>query len=245
MINILVCISIVPDTTSKLVIDSSNDKIDKSSLAMIIGPYDEYALSKAVELKESLGANLTVLHVGQDSSAESILRKCLAIGADEAFRIQTNAISSKQVADEIIHFIQNNKFDLILMGKESIDSNNGLVHKMVANGLRWKQYNPVMQLNVKENNTAIILVEMENGTAELEVKLPLVLGCQEPISEWKIPSMRGIMAARTKPLHVIDPITSSKINHLSDKVLEKNRMLKVLKPENMNEIVEIFNQFKK
>lgn len=240
--NILVCISIVPDTTSKLVIDSSNGKIDKRGLTMIAGPYDDYALSKAVELKEANQGNLVVLHVGNDPSAEAILRKCLAIGADEAYRIETEARSSRQVANEIIHFAKDRSFDLVMMGKESIDSNAAIVHKLVANGLGIKHFNPVMQLELKSANQIEIKLEVENGTANLQVDLPAVLGCQEPIAEWKIPSMRGIMMARTKPLQVVSPAVNNGVSHFSDVVIEKNRLQKILKPENIKEVAEIINQ---
>lgn len=240
--NILVCISIVPDTTSKLVIDSSNGKIDKRGLTMIAGPYDDYALSKAVEIKEANQGNLVVLHVGNDPSSEAILRKCLAIGADEAYRVDTAALSSRQVANEIIAFAKDKNFDLILMGKESIDSNAGIVHTLVATGLGVKHFNPVMQLDVKSTSTIEIKVEVENGTANVEVQLPAVLGCQEPIAEWKIPSMRGIMMARTKPLQVINSVATKLVEHHSDQVIEKNRLQKVLKPENIKEVAEIINQ---
>ena len=239
--NILVCISVVPDTTSKLTIDSSTGKIDKRSLTMIVGPYDDYALSRAVEIKESTQGNLTVLYVGNDPSSEQILRKCLAIGADEAFRVDVEAKSSKQVANEIVHFAKDKKFDLILMGKESIDTNGGVVHHLVAKGLGFSHFNPVMQLEVKSNDNIEIKLEIENGTALLEVGLPAVLGCQEPIAEWKIPSMRGIMMARTKPLTVLNSSLNVQNEHLSDTVIEKNRLQKVLKIEDIKTVAEVIN----
>lgn len=244
MMNILVCISIVPDTTSKLTIDPSTGKIDKRSLTMVIGPYDDYALSKAVEIKESQGGNLTVLYVGDDSSAEQILRKCLAIGADDAFRINTSAGSSVQVASEIIHFAQDKKYDLIMMGREAIDTNGGIVHRLVANGLSYNHFNPVMHVNLLSNQKAKIKIEIENGTAELEIDLPAVLGCQEPIAEWKIPSMRGIMMARTKPLTVIEPISHSENDHKEDQVVEKNRLQKLFTPSDISEVIDIINHLK-
>jgi len=244
MINILVCISIVPDTTSKLTIDPSTNKIDKRSLTMVIGPYDDYALSKAVEIKESKGGNLTVLYVGDDSAAEQILRKCLAIGADDAFRVNTSAISSRQIASEIIHFAKEKKYDLIMMGKEAIDTNGGIIHRMVAHGLSYNHFNPVMHLDVNSSEKANAKVEIENGSSELEINLPAVLGCQEPIAEWKIPSMRGIMMARTKPLIVLDPIFPVENDHKNDEVVEKNRLQKVFTPSDISEVIDIINHLK-
>ena len=244
MMNILVCISIVPDTTSKLTIDPSTGKIDKRSLTTVIGPYDDYALSKAVEIKESHGGNLTVLYVGDDSSAEQILRKCLAIGADEAFRIDTTAESSKHVALEIIHFAKDKKFDLVMMGKEAIDTNGGVVHRLVANGLAIHHFNPVMHLDLISVQKARVKIEIENGSAELEINLPAVLGCQEPIAEWKIPSMRGIMMARTKPLTVISPISTIQNDHINDQVVEKNRLQKMFNSSEISEVIDIINHLK-
>jgi electron transfer flavoprotein beta subunit len=240
--NILVCIGIVPDTTSKLIIDSSSGKIDKQNLTMIIGPYEEYALSKAIELKETLQCNVSVLYVGNNSAAETVLRKCLAIGADDAFRIDTEASSSKQVADEISSFIESKGYDLILMGKESIDTNNGLVHRLVANRLQYHHFNPVMKLKLSENESFLATVEVENGTSELLVNLPLVLGCQEPIAEWKIPSMRGIMTARTKPLTVLKSTINNQVLHLKDEVIEMNRKQKVFKSDEIAELGRIINE---
>lgn len=237
--NILVCISIVPDTTSKLQIDSSTGKIDKRSLTMIIGPYDDYALSRAVEIKESNQGQITVLYVGNDPSSEQILRKCLAIGADEAFRIDVESKSSKQVANEIVQFAKGKNYDLIMMGKESIDTNGGIVHNLVAKGLGIQHFNPVMNLEVISNSSVGIKLEIENGTANLEVELPVVLGCQEPIAEWKIPSMRGIMMARTKPLNVISSSLVSTIDHQSDEVIEKNRLQKILKIEDVAVVADV------
>lgn len=239
--NILVCISIVPDTTSKLAIDSSTGKIDKKSLTMIVSPYDDYALSKAVEIKEANQGNITILYIGDDVSSESIIRKCLAIGADQAFRINTTPLSSKQVADEIVIFSKSRNFDLILMGKESIDTNSGLVHRLVACGLGYIHFNPVMNLNVISENQLSIKVEVENGTAELTVKLPAVLGCQEPIAEWKIPSMRGIMMARTKPFEILESQIVSKLDHKEDIVVEKKRLQKIFKADELTEVVDIIN----
>ena len=239
--NILVCISIVPDTTSKLAIDSSTGKIDKKSLTMIVSPYDDYALSKAVEIKEANQGNITILYIGDDVSSESIIRKCLAIGADQAFRINTTPLSSKQVADEIVIFSKSRNFDLILMGKESIDTNSGLVHRLVASGLGYIHFNPVMNLNVISENQLSIKVEVENGTAELTVKLPAVLGCQEPIAEWKIPSMRGIMMARTKPFEILESQIVSKLDHKEDIVVEKKRLQKIFKADELTEVVDIIN----
>ena len=120
---ILVCISCVPDTTSKIAIDPSTSQISSQGLTFIVGPYDDYALSRAIELKESNGAEVIVLHVG-GSESEALIRKCLALGADSAVRVDGNPTTSAQIANAIVSYVKQNPVDLILMGKESIDYNS-------------------------------------------------------------------------------------------------------------------------
>lgn len=198
---ILVCISSVPDTTSKIAFEENNTKFSKAGLQYIIGPYDDYALARGVELKESLGGSLTVLNVGLVDS-EPQIRKALAIGADDAVRIDAEPSDSYFVASEIANYAKDKNFDLILMGRETTDYNSGVVHGMVGEMLGIPSFSPVMELNL-DGNKVYLSREIEGGKEKLETSLPLVLGCQEPIAEWKIPNMRGIMSARTKPLVVI------------------------------------------
>jgi electron transfer flavoprotein beta subunit len=200
---ILVCISSVPDTTSKISFEENDTKFAKNGIQYIIGPYDDYALARAVELKESHGATVTVLNVGL-VDAEPQIRKALAIGADDAVRIDAEPTDALFVATEIAKYAQNNNFDLILMGRETTDYNSGVVHGMVGELLGIPSFSPVMALQI-DGVTLKISKEIEGGKEVLETSLPCVLGCQEPIAEWKIPNMRGIMAARTKPLVVIAP----------------------------------------
>ena len=198
---ILVCISSVPDTTSKIAFEENNTKFSKAGLQYIIGPYDDYALARGVELKESLGGSLTVLNVGLVDS-EPQIRKALAIGADDAVRIDAEPSDSYFVASEVAKYAKDKSFDLILMGRETTDYNSGVVHGMVGEMLGIPSFSPVMELTL-DGNKVHLSREIEGGKEKLETSLPLVLGCQEPIAEWKIPNMRGIMSARTKPLAVI------------------------------------------
>ncbi|MDN3689261.1 electron transfer flavoprotein subunit beta/FixA family protein [Cyclobacterium jeungdonense] len=203
---ILVCITHVPDTTSKIKFTDNNTQFDKTGVQFIIGPYDDYALARAVELKEQTGGTITVLNVGE-SETEPTLRKALAIGADEAIRVNAFPQDAAFVANQIARFAKDEAFDLILMGRESIDYNGGMVHGMVGELLGIPSVSPVMKLDV-EGNTATISREIEGGKEFITVDLPFVAGCQEPIAEWKIPNMRGIMTARSKPLTAIDPVGS-------------------------------------
>ena len=234
---ILVCISCVPDTTSKIVIDPSTSQISSQGLTFIVGPYDDYALSRAIELKESNGAEVIVLHVG-GSESEALIRKCLALGADSAVRIDGNPTSSSQIATAIISYVKQNPVDLILMGKESIDYNSGIVHGLVAGALGYTHFNPVMHLDI-EGDRLKLEVEMDGGKMEVSCSLPAVLGCQEPIAEWKIPSMRGIMTARTKEIVVLPLESASQINIIKADIAETARKNKMIMAEDAEQLIDL------
>lgn len=199
---ILVCITHVPDTTSKINFKDNNTKFDTTGVQFIIGPYDDYALARAVELKEATGSTLTVLNVGL-ADTEPTIRKALAIGADDAIRVNAEPVDSFFVAAQIAEQARAGGYDLILMGRESIDYNSGVVHGIVGEMLGMPSVSPVMKLDL-DGTKAKVTCEIEGGKEYLELNLPFVAGCQEPIAEWKIPNMRGIMSARTKPLKVVE-----------------------------------------
>lgn len=202
---ILVCISHVPDTTSKISFIDNSTRLDTNGVQFIIGPYDDYALARAVELKEAMGATITVLNVGL-ADTEPTIRKALAIGADDAIRVNAEPTDSFFVASQIAAHASG--YDLVLMGRESIDYNSGVVHAMVGELLGLPSFSPVMSLEIA-GMVVKMTREIEGGKEYLEATLPLVAGCQEPIAEWKIPNMRGIMSARTKPLNVVDPVAAA------------------------------------
>ena len=209
---ILVCITNVPDTTAKIAFTDGGTKYDKNGVQFIIGPYDDYALARAVELKESHSATVTVLNVGTQET-EPTIRKALAIGADDAIRVNAEPTDSLFVAKQIAAVCRNGSYDLILMGRESIDFNGGQVHAMVGELLGLASISPVMKIEI-EGNKASMTREIEGGKEFLEATLPIVAGCQEPIAEWKIPNMRGIMTARTKPLEVVDPVADNVVTEV-------------------------------
>jgi len=197
---ILVCISHVPDTTSRISFTENQTRFDTNGVQFIIGPYDDYALARAVELKETHQASVTVLCVGGPET-EPTIRKALAIGADDAIRVNLDPADSLQTASSIA--AQASGYDLILTGRESIDHNGGVVHAMVGAILGIPSVSPVMKLDITDGKATMVR-EVEGGKQTVECQLPLVAGCQEPIAEWKIPNMRGIMGARTKPLKVVE-----------------------------------------
>jgi electron transfer flavoprotein beta subunit len=209
---ILVCISHVPDTTSKISFTDNNTKFNTSGVQFIIGPYDEYALARAIELKEAMGGTVTVLNVGE-ADTEPTIRKALAIGADDAIRVNAFPGDAFFVASQIAAIAKNENYDMILMGRESIDYNGGLVHGIVGEILGIPAISPVMKLEVN-GNRATMSREIEGGKEIVEVNFPFVAGCQEPIAEWKIPNMRGIMSARTKPLKVVEAVVSNELTKL-------------------------------
>ncbi|MEQ8245946.1 electron transfer flavoprotein subunit beta/FixA family protein [Fulvivirga sp.] len=235
---ILVCITHVPDTTSRIAFTDGDKKFDANGVQFIIGPYDDYALARAVELKEQSGGSITVLNVG-GAETEPTLRKALAIGADDAIRINAEPTDSLFVAAEIAHVAKDAGYNLILMGRESIDFNGGMVHGMVGEILGIPSISPVMTLEI-DGDTAKMAREIEGGKEMLEVKMPLVAGCQEPIAEWKIPNMRGIMSARTKPLNVVEPSQNQ-----SGTTLEKYELppakgaVKMVDADNVAELVNL------
>ncbi len=203
---ILVCITHVPDTTSKINFTDQNTKFDTTGVQFIIGPYDDYALARAVEIKEANpGTTVTVLNVGP-ADTEPTIRKALAIGADDAVRVNADPVDSYFVATQIAAHAKSVGYDLILMGRESIDYNSGVVHSLVGELLGIPSVSPVMKLEL-QGTKATLAREIEGGKEYAEINLPFVAGCQEPIAEWKIPNMRGIMSARTKPLKVVEAVS--------------------------------------
>ncbi len=238
---ILVCITHVPDTTSKIAFSNNNLEFDKTGVQFVIGPYDDYALARAVELKEQQGGTITALNVGEVET-EPTLRKALAIGADDAIRVNTPALDSFFVATQIASVAKEGNYDLILMGRESIDFNGGMVHGMVGEILGIPSLSPVMKLEI-EGGKAKLAREIEGGKEYLEVDLPLIAGCQEPIAEWKIPNMRGIMMARSKPLSVVEPSeNNANTKTESYELPPKKGEVKMIDSDNVGELVRLLKE---
>ncbi|WDF53451.1 electron transfer flavoprotein subunit beta/FixA family protein [Mucilaginibacter sp. KACC 22063] len=201
---ILVCISNVPDTTTKITFTNNNTQFNSAGVQFIINPYDEIALARAIELTENGNGSVTVIHVGEAAN-EPTIRKALAIGATDAVRINAPAHDAFFVAAQIAEYAKENQFDLILTGRESIDYNGSKVAAMVGELLDIPSVSVIKKLDV-EGNTATVEREIEGGKEVLSIPLPFVAGTAEGVAEPKIPNMRGIMSARTKPLTVIEPV---------------------------------------
>jgi len=199
---ILVCISKAPDTTAKIAFTDGDTKFDEAGVQFIVNPYDEwYALVRGIELKEANGGSVTVLNVGAADS-DPIIRKSLAIGADQAVRIDAETTDALYVAKQIAHYAKEQDFDLILAGKETIDYNGSQVGGMVAELMNAPYISLASKLDMN-GNTATIEREIEGGVEVIEVNTPFVLSAAKGMAEPRIPNMRGIMAARSKPLTVV------------------------------------------
>lgn len=210
---ILVAISKVPDTTTR--ISLKDGKINEDGVQWIINPYDEwYALVKAVEIKEKdASVQVTVLSVG-DASSDAILRKALAYGADDAVRVDAQPVDSYFVAAQIADYAQKEQYDLVLTGKESIDYNQGAVGGIVA-GLLHRPYAALAtSLLIDGDNNIKVTREIEGGVQTEEIKLPAVVGCTKGMAVQRIPNMRGIMAARTKPLKTVTAIAAESLTEV-------------------------------
>ena len=203
--NILVCISSVPDTTSKINFTENNTKFDKNGIQFVINPNDEFGLTKALQLKEANGGSVKVITVG-DTTVEPVIRKALAIGADSAIRINKIATDSYSTAALIASYLKENPVDLIIAGKESSDYNGGAVPAMIAEILGLAFVNACNNMEVSAKS-ATVTREIDGGKETLIANLPLVIGGQKGLVEeadLRIPNMRGIMQARTKPVEVIE-----------------------------------------
>ena len=240
---ILVCISHVPDTTSKINFTNNDSKFDTNGVQFVINPYDEFVLTRAMWFKEKQGASLTVVNVG-NATTESTLRKALAIGADDAIRINAEATDGFFVAKQIAEVVKNGGYDLVLAGKESIDYNGGMVPGILASILDANFVNACISLEVDGSNATAVR-EIDGGKETLATSLPLVIGGQKGIvdeSDLRIPNMRGIMMARKKPLNIVEPSsfepTTVSINF--EKPAAKST-IKMVDASNVGELVSLLH----
>ena len=236
---ILVCISCVPDTTSKINFKNNDTEFDNSQIQYIINPNDECGLTRAVWFKENDGAEIDVVSVGLDNN-DQILRKALAIGADSAFRINQEALDSFQVAKLLSAHISNNNYDLVIAGRESIDYNGGMVPGIIAEILNFNYVTNCVGLEITDSS-AEIKREIEGGVETLTCKLPLIIGAQKGLveeSDLKIPNMRGIMQARQKPFEIIQGKTEeTKTKTIKFEKPESNKEIKLVSPDNLDELI--------
>ena len=240
---ILVCISSVPDTTSRINFIENETQFDRSGVQYVINPNDEFGLTKAIWLKENESCELHVICVGEIDT-EPILRKALAIGADEAFRVNTNPMDANQVAREIFDFIGNKEYNLIIAGRESIDYNGGMVPGMIATLMDANYVSNCVSLDVDQTNFKAIR-ETDGGKEERSGSRPLVSGGQKGLveeSDLIIPNMRGIMMSRKKPL----PIIEAKYQRFQTETVKYEKLppkgeVKLVNPEKIDDLIDLLH----
>lgn len=239
--NILVGISKAPDTTTKIKFTENNTRFDESGVQFIVNPYDEwYALVRGLELKEKSGGTVTTITVG-GADHDSIIRKALAIGADNAVRIDTDPTDAYAVAAQIAAYAKDKNYDLILVGKETINYNGSQVGGMIAELLDMPYASVVSKLDV-DGSTATLERDIQGGVEVLEGDLPLVVSCAKGMAEQRIPNMRGIMAARTKPLEVVQPADVATLTEVVGYSLPPEKgSVKMIDPDNMDELVNLLH----
>ncbi len=236
----LVCISQVPDTTTKITFTPDKKAFNAAGVQFIINPTDEIALTRALELKEALGGTVSVINVGP-ANTEPNLRKALAIGADDAIRVNAEPTDAYFVAFQIAEVVKKNTYDVILAGKESIDYNGGQVPMMLGELLGLPSVSVATKLDIN-GSVATLEREIDGGKEVVEAKLPFVAGAQKGMSEPRIPNMRGIMTARTKPLVVTEPAACANLSSsvLFDLPAAKGEC-KMIDPNNMAELVHLLH----
>jgi electron transfer flavoprotein beta subunit len=240
---ILVCISHVPDTTSKINFANNDSEFDSNGVQFVINPNDEFGLTRAIWFQEQQGATVTVVNVGGPET-EPTLRKALAIGANDAVRVNANPTDSFFVAKQLAEVIKNGAYDVVIAGKESLDYNGGMVPGMIAGILGYNFLNSCIDITVDGTNVKAIR-EIDGGRETVSTTLPLIIGGQKGLVEEKdlrIPNMRGIMTARSKTLTVVEPIDAS-VNTKAVK-FEKpapKSAVKLVAADNLDELINLLH----
>jgi len=240
---ILVCISHVPDTTSKINFTDGDTKFDTNGVQYVINPNDEFGLTRAMWFKEKQGAQVTVVNVGGPET-EPTLRKALAIGADAAIRVNTEAKDGFQVAKELANVVNDGGFDLVIAGRESIDYNGAMVPGMLATLTNANFVTNCISLEIDGTN-ATAMREIDGGNETVATSLPLVIGGQKGLveeSDLRIPNMRGIMMARKKPLNVVEPIgANAETSATSFEKPAPKGAVKLVDADNIDELINLLH----
>ena len=240
---ILVCVTKTPDTTSKIAFTDNNTKFAQAGVQWIINPYDEwYALVRAIELKEKDPSTAIHLVTVGAADAEPIIRKALALGGDEAYRVNAESSDSFYIASQIAAIAKAGSYDLVLTGKETIDYNGSSIGGMLAELLDM----PYVALATKlEFNGTIATInrEIEGGEEICSVALPVVISCQKGMAEARIPNMRGIMAARTRPLKVSEPVQTDQLTSIQSYELPPPKTgVKMIPADQPEELVTLLHE---
>lgn len=240
---ILVCISKTPDTTAKIAFTDNNTKFAEAGVQYIINPYDEwYALVRAIELKEKdTSIQLHLITVGE-ADTEAIIRKALALGGDEAIRVNAHNSDSFFIASQIAEIAKQGNYDIIFTGKETIDYNGSSIGGMIAELLNMPYIALATHFELN-GTTATVTREIEGGEITEELTIPLIVSAQKGMAEQRIPNMRGIMAARTKPLKVVEPIAVEPLTSIEKFELPPAKAgVKLISSENVEELVKLLHE---
>jgi electron transfer flavoprotein beta subunit len=239
---LLVCISKTPETTAKIAFTNGDSEFDSAGVQFIMNPYDEwYSLVRALEWKEAAGGSVTVINVGPAGN-DTVIRKALAIGADEAVRVDAEPGSALGVAKEVAAYAADKGFDAIFTGKETIDYNGSEIGAMIAELLELPFVSFANHMEV-DGNKATISREIEGGTEEVEVEVPFVISASKGLAEQRIPNMRGIMMAKRKPLQVVPAAGSDDpVEVVKYELPPAKTAVKLVDPENMDELVRLLHE---
>ncbi|MCW3091386.1 MAG: electron transfer flavoprotein subunit beta/FixA family protein [Ferruginibacter sp.] len=240
---ILVCISKTPDTTAKIAFTANNTKFVAEGVQWIINPYDEwYALVRAIELKEAGTATIIHLVTVGLPDCDPVIRKALALGGDEAIRVNAESHDSYYIASQIAEVAKQGGYDLIFTGKETIDYNGSSIGGMLAELLDIPYVSLAIKFNM-EGNDAIVVREIEGGEETDKVPLPLVVSCQKGMAEQRIPNMKGIMGARSKPLKVVEPIDVTPLTSIASFDLPPAKAgVKLVSADQPEELVRLLHE---
>ncbi len=239
---ILVCISNVPDTTTKIKFAAGNSNIDTAGIQWVINPWDELSLTRSLELKDNPATGIksvTVIHVGAATS-EPTIRKALAIGADDAIRVNAQSTDAWFTASQIAEVVKKESFDIIMCGIESSDFNGSLVGGMIAEFLGIPSVSAVSNLKI-ENGKPVMTREIDGGKEIVTVDAPFVAIVQKGIAkEPRIAAMRGIMMARTKPVKVVEPVPVEPLTQIVGFEMPAPRAAcKYIDPENPAQLIDL------
>jgi len=239
---LLVAISQTPETTARIAFKDNNTTYDPSGVNYIMNPYDEwYALVRALELKEEKGGSVTVIHVGPAANDVTI-RKALAIGADDAVRVDLDPKSADIVAHLIADYVRDLNYDVIFCGKETIDFNGSLVGSMIAGLLDLPFISNASHLDFK-SDTAKVTRDIEGGTEVIEVSGSFVLSAAKGLAEQRIPNMKGIMSAKSKPMQVITPTNVEPlVAAIQFRVPAAKSAVHYVDASNMDELVRLLHE---
>lgn len=241
---ILLCLSSTPDTTTKIKFTSDKSALDKEGVQFVINPYDDHAIASAMEMKDQHNASLTIIHVGE-SDADQVIRKALAIGADDAIRVNAHPYDAQYVAKQIAAHVQNKGFDFIFTGRESIDYNGSQITDLLGEHLKLPSVHFVKNIQFEGEN-AVFNRFIDGGSEKVKTSTPVIISSTKELAEPRIPNMRGIMQAKKKPLDVVDPVDAPvKTEFFEFEPPKEKGETQYIEPEEAEKLIDILQNQEK